>query len=295
GFISIRNQSVTDALGNLNPTDGDIIKGKSQFAVYNPQLGWVGSLQAMIPGKGYMYYSNTPTSFVYPIAGMFKSGGVIEENLYVSDTWVVENGKYASNMTNILALDNNSCEYLIGNENLTIGAFDQLDECRGINEISLSKEQGYSFLTIAGNQEEVLGLQLLDEATQQVYPIQESITYTINKHLGTLQNPIKISVSEETCMKMQVNAGEIKELFKVYPTVIEGKTTVDYIALENDTKAKLTLYNIWGQEAVVQNVNLEAGFNRLNIDLGQLHLAGGMYHLVLTTGDSSETVKLIKE
>lgn len=295
GFISIRNQSVTDALGNLNPTDGDIIKGKSQFAVYNTQLGWVGSLQAMIPGKGYMYYSNTPTSFVYPIAGMFKSGGVIEENLYVSDTWVVENGKYASNMTNILALDNNSCEYLIGNENLTIGAFDQINECRGVNEISLSKEQGYSFLTIAGNQEEVLGLQLLDEATQQVYPIEESVTYTSNKHLGTLQNPIRISVSEETCMKMQVNAGEIKELFKVYPTVIEGKTTVDYIAPENDTKAKLTLYNIWGQEVVVQNVNLEAGFNRLNIDLGQLHLAGGMYHLVLSTGDSSETVKLIKE
>lgn len=55
-FLSLQEMSLEDVVGQLTPTDGDIIKSQNAFASYNASMNaWVGSLKTLIPGQGYMY------------------------------------------------------------------------------------------------------------------------------------------------------------------------------------------------------------------------------------------------
>lgn len=59
---------IEEALVNLTPCDGDMIKSQNTYATYKAATGeWNGTLATMIPGKGYIYLRNgEATSFSYP-------------------------------------------------------------------------------------------------------------------------------------------------------------------------------------------------------------------------------------
>lgn len=307
GFISLRNQNITSALGNLNPTDGDIIKAKTQFAVYNNLLGWVGSLQTMIPGQGYMYQSAANTSFVYPAVGQFKSGMINAENLYTNKQWAVNHGAFAGNMTSIATLDT-ECDYVLDNNNLTLGVFDATDNCRAVNKIELLEENRVSFLTIAGDLSENLKFSILDNNTGKVFELEEQLAFTANEHIGTVNNPVSLKVSNEMCFKMQlaqandedeggianVNEQEGK-LFQVYPTIFENKVGVYYLAQNEEKEAEIVMYNLLGQEVLTQKIVQKEGINAIEVDLSKQELAKGVYHLVLNSGDITHSVKIVKK
>lgn len=60
---------LTEALVNLTPVAGDIIKSSKVSSTYTNGR-WVGGLTKMIPGKGYMYLRNgEATDFTYPENG----------------------------------------------------------------------------------------------------------------------------------------------------------------------------------------------------------------------------------
>ena len=67
GYTASFNMSIADAFADLNPQDGDVVKSKNDFAIYN-SYEWVGTLTALAPGSGYMYYSNATEEkeFTYP-------------------------------------------------------------------------------------------------------------------------------------------------------------------------------------------------------------------------------------
>ena len=70
-LLTVETQ-VGEALVNLTPAHGDIIKGPGSFSTYNAATGlWSGSLSTMVPGKGYIYLSNDTESktFTYPAIG----------------------------------------------------------------------------------------------------------------------------------------------------------------------------------------------------------------------------------
>lgn len=307
GFISLRNQNITSALGNLNPTDGDIIKAKTQFAVYNNLLGWVGSLQTMIPGQGYMYQSAANTSFVYPAVGQFKSGMINAENLYTNKQWAVNHGAFAGNMTSIATLDT-ECDYVLDNNNLTLGVFDATDNCRAVNKIELLEENRVSFLTIAGDLSENLKFSILDNNTGKVFELEEQLQFTANQHIGTINNPVSLKVSNEMCFKMQlaqandedeggianVNEQEGK-LFQVYPTIFENKVGVYYLAQNEEKEAEIVMYNLLGQEVFTQKIVQKEGINAIEVDLSKQELSKGVYHLVLNSGDITHSVKIVKK
>ena len=56
GFLSSESMTVTAAFAGLNPVDGDAVKGKMGSATYNGTI-WMGSLQNLEPGQGYIYQS----------------------------------------------------------------------------------------------------------------------------------------------------------------------------------------------------------------------------------------------
>lgn len=61
-------KTVEEALSNLTPANGDILKGQHSYCTYNASTGhWTGALSTMVPGEGYIYLrnANTSTSFTY--------------------------------------------------------------------------------------------------------------------------------------------------------------------------------------------------------------------------------------
>ena len=67
GFNASSLMSVTDALAGMEPQDGDIIKAQRGIAYYD-NYEWLGSLQTLMPGKGYKVYSaaTNDRTFSYP-------------------------------------------------------------------------------------------------------------------------------------------------------------------------------------------------------------------------------------
>lgn len=78
-YLCSVTQSVTDAMAQYldDALPGEIIKSYSQFAVYTTDNGWVGSLEYMRPGEGYMMYrkGKTPVKFCFVNNGQPSHGG----------------------------------------------------------------------------------------------------------------------------------------------------------------------------------------------------------------------------
>lgn len=69
GYPSNVSISVNEALDGLTPQINDQITGKEGFATYfGENIGWVGSLNMLEPGKGYQYYnsSSETKTFTFP-------------------------------------------------------------------------------------------------------------------------------------------------------------------------------------------------------------------------------------
>ena len=66
-YTPLSTMVVDEALAGVQPKEGDIIKSQTGVSVYDI-YGWEGTLTALEPGHGYLYYStdSTAKSFVYP-------------------------------------------------------------------------------------------------------------------------------------------------------------------------------------------------------------------------------------
>lgn len=298
GFISVRNQSVAQALGNLTPTDGDLIKGKSQFAVYDNNLGWIGSLQTLIPGQSYMYQAANAAAFTFPFAGAFKNGNATQEEI-IDDRWQVNHPAFASNMTQILSLDfcNLTLEDLGELEDWYVGVFDENQICRGLSEWTSLHNGLRSFMTVSGSTGEKLSFKLLHKPTGVAITTINDFTYQSNALKGSLFAPIVIELSEEDCAKL---ANDIKpdlsnEFFSVYPNVFSESVSVKYRSSMAE-EAKVNIYNSIGQLVFSTKVKLQVGMNTFTLDMKQAQLFRGAYFLELSSeGQATERTKIIQK
>lgn len=187
GFISQRNLSVMEAFSSLNATNGDMVKSQSQFALYDENIGWVGSLTALLPGKGYMFRSGANSTFAYPRSAMFGKKNTTE-NPYESKYFNVDVTKYENNMSAVI--DAGVCNEALNSGRLSLGAYSG-NELRGATSVSkLSNGKNLFFLNISSNNElEKITFRLLDEETGKTYELEGNTTFESNKLVGDLMTP----------------------------------------------------------------------------------------------------------
>jgi hypothetical protein len=67
-FLSSEPMSLQTALSEITPNEGDLIKNTGQNAIYSEENGWVGTLQTLEPGMGFMYLNTGTTNLIltYP-------------------------------------------------------------------------------------------------------------------------------------------------------------------------------------------------------------------------------------
>lgn len=277
GYTPGVNINISDALGNFNAADGDLIKSQYEFAVYDPFMGWVGDLIYMKPGQGYMFKTtNVPGSFTYPETGMFKgdqSEGPAKPEV---KGWTLEREKYRYSMSLVAELITDDG---IVNENYIIGAFAG-NECRGIAAPTMLNDKPVYFITIySDNPDEAISFRFADLSKDSFSEVVEKTTFVPDNILGRIDNRFSLTRGRTI---------EKDNVLSVWPNPSRDEVT---ITLESDmdlSGSVLTITDINGK--VISNVPFE-GIYKYNF----ARYGNGVYFLTIKTGIASFTRKIIIE
>ena len=192
GYPVQQNLSVSEALANLTPAFGDIIKSKNQMATWGGS-SWLNEF-TMEPGQGYKYYSyaSSDKTFYYPANGEggAKASITIEDNY-----WTPESSRFANNMNVMAVVEIDGAE--VFNDNIEIGAFAG-NECRGSMRLQLVPEMGryIAFMTIHGESNEPISFRILDGDIQR--EVKEEIVFSADALVGDLPNPFVLHVNSNS-------------------------------------------------------------------------------------------------
>ena len=170
----------------------------------------------MTPGEGYMYHSHATEGFTfhYPDAATAKfTNSVSSSTAQLTNTksstrspqhevtntcvFLPVTDPYSGNMS-IIARVMNGDEAVHGVE---VGIFAG-DECRGaatedgymVND-QMVNDFGYWFLTVAGDEAAPLTIKIYDPATSETITVQQTLTYTDDATLGSLDEPYIIQLN----------------------------------------------------------------------------------------------------
>jgi hypothetical protein len=257
GYTPQFSLSLNDALADLNAEEGDVIKGQSQFAVYNG-FAWTGSLQTMAPGRGYLYQSlaGTDKQFSYPSipASVLRAG----ENPRQPERWTaVDESKYPGNMS-VIAVVKNKGEQILDAE---VGAFFS-NECRGVQVTEL--ERGLLFLSIAGDDNPAsLTVKVYDRTAGKEYTLQTTIPLSIDAILGSVNNPYILQLDGTSGNEMLLDGN-----IRIYPTKVEN---VLYVESPADDIEAVIFHDLSGR--VIHRIDNLSDRNTINVS----GLAKGIY------------------
>ena len=148
GSLSNSMLSPAEAFADLDPEIGDWVKTRTEFASYRGGGVWEGTLQSIVPGVGYIYYSkaNDVKTFNYPRLYSTQSANskamVMMESGTNSYYTPVDSHDYPDNMNLIAVVKKDGQE----SDAAEVAAFVN-GECRG----AISYNNGYYFLTVMGD------------------------------------------------------------------------------------------------------------------------------------------------
>ena len=205
-YTPLSTMVVDEALAGVRPKWGDIIKSQTGVSVYDI-YGWEGTLTALEPGHGYLYYStdSTAKSFVYPTLSASVSH-MQRKLMYKGTMYKVQrvHTAYPSNMTMTIRLMDgeavvDTCEIAA-----YIGG-----ECRGA--VRAHTDSLY-YLVIAGDGAgQPMELRTVINGEERV--IDKTLTFVSDNHIGTPWEPYVI----------QLNATEGVEEVSIQPSAVSSQ------------------------------------------------------------------------
>ncbi len=274
GYTPQFSLSVKNALAGINAQEGDQIKGQSGYCTYMGANGWIGSLNYMQPGKGYMYYStNAQTqSFTYPNIQESMLKSATGESAIYENKWTTDYHRFANNMTmtSIALLDGNE----VLSNNVEVAAFCG-DDCRGsilLQHVPILPNPYIGFLMVYGVPGETFEFRMYDHETGKEYAGKnQTAAFESNKRYGTLGAPYALEFVES----VTGNNGATADGISIYPNPV---ATTLWIKRGVETIDLLEVVDLSGR--IVYSVN---DFNEESINLSGM--SSGYYLLRLTIGD----------
>ncbi|EIA09131.1 LamG domain-containing protein [Flavobacterium frigoris] len=260
-FVVSKNVLVTDALANLNASEGDFIKSQSLFAIYSSSIGWKGSLSYLKAGEGYMLKTNTAQKFTYPEYLNQSTGKMSAQKAGITsgtEDEILSNqyAQFPNTMSAVVKLPN-------GFENLAF--YNETGQLRGNTIIQNIEGTNLAFITIYGNQPETLTAYIGKNNSAQATT--KSIVFSTDAILGSVANPLLIGLAEE---KISVFPNPFYHELEI---AIETKERGD---------AKILIYNMLSQIVFEDTfkINSDAAVLKINpaipsgVYLLQLHIGG---------------------
>ena len=175
--------------------DGDIITGYYQFAVFDNKQ-WVGSLETLIPGEGYMLYrqdTKDVTVHFYPSVPATAPRKKVESDALRAS----ESRSYSTAMPIVAALENN--EVAIHSDNAVLRAYAH-DELVG----EAKAVDGMWFLLVHAADGSELTFTVTDDKGEE-YSASNVLNYGAFAPTGTVHNPYLIRFGESDLRKVMEN------------------------------------------------------------------------------------------
>ena len=286
GYLGQRMLGLNEALSSLSPTTGDVIKSKTAFSMYGSEaMGWLGSLNNMQPGLGYMLRTTDAGTLTYPENAMFGSSTFrMDYNNYATDYWTVEAGKYENSMSIIALIEHP--DYLQPSLDNVLGAFSSLNCVGNISATPIHAEESLYFITVYGVDDNQIRFDYYDAEKDKVYRADNVITFESNTLVGTLENPYPITIDVET-----QNLEDLFD-FNVYPNPFADLFDLSF-TIEESSKVEIQVFDVLG--GLVQTIPIEEfekGTHKLQLN-GE-NFTKGVYFIELIMGEDSYKKMIVK-
>lgn len=279
GYLGQRSMGLSEALSSLNPSANDLIKSQDAFSVYfNESIGWIGSLNALMVGEGYMLKSATAQTLIYPQSTLYGGSSFrLDKNQYPASIWQVQPERYEHSMSIIAQIDHS--DYYNPSLDNVLGAFAG-DLCLGnIKATAINEQESLYFLTVYGNEGEPLVFNYYDKQKDEMYRATTELAFESNALIGSIENPFSI----------QIDIASNEEVFEVFSVAIYPNPFADYLELsynlEKSGDMSIDIYDVMGRhmKSITEDEYQEKGSYKRQIDLSKLNQ--GVYFIEFKLGD----------
>lgn len=254
------------ALSNYtDPQDGEVFKTLGPFVQYDAELGWIGSLDVVQPGKGYkLQRLGTDFTFYYPTVPASKRAFISSQDATTTEWQPMQaSNPNNMNMVAVVSLDDNE----LRGEDVEIGVFNG-ETCRGAGRLIYVEalDQYLAFLTMYGEENEPFSFRLLNHETNTVYESNEaSVSFNADKVIGKVRNPFELKFNSNGHM----TAGTLQ----LFPNPVNRGENVNLALPENSMTVEVV--NVLG--STVKTMRVAQGSNQLSADM-----APGIYTIKVT-------------
>ena len=291
-FIANKNIAIGDALANLNPTEGDLIKSQNLFSIYSSVAhAWKGSLTYLNQSEGYMINVAKGQSLTYPTylnrvnasppsiqiigqeqikvnGGNYASTGSVVNDISKSTPLITADySKFAYNMNAVVKLPDGFNELYLYNE---------AGELRGNSKTINVEGQELAFITIYGDKPEQLTAHI--GANNLVQPTIKTFNFSTDAVLGSITRPILIELPKQEII--------------IYPSPFHEELKVAINSKEKG-EANIAIYSLVTSQTYYKNVfNLNVGTNIFKL---LPNVPTGAYVIRVEIGGKVALNKIIKD
>lgn len=192
GYPISQTMTVTDALSYMDADEGDCISNlEDGFATYTDGE-WIGSLETMNPGAGYLYKSAMSKSFIYKEVPAVQNAKALYGHRLApkSIPWSVDKHRYPNLMPVIAQVCYSNGDVV--DSTYYVGAFVG-EECRGVGKYS----DGIIYLSVYGDESVDLTFKAWNVETESVYDFAETLKFTPDV-VGTYSSPYRLMLNFES-------------------------------------------------------------------------------------------------
>ena len=271
GYPMGQTMTLAEAFADAEPEEEDYIVGQDGFAQFAEGV-WTGTLNTLVPGKGYLYHSQGDKQFTYNADLVSKAQALYASGLPNAAPWAVDKYQYPDIMCLVADLYDGGLK--VAADEYAVGAFCGT-ECRGIGRYV----DGKLMMNIYGEAGETITFKAMEEASEQLYGIRETAVFE-ETLLGSLNRPYTLNLGDTETGISAVESG-----WKVWMDVASDKL---YVSHDGGTVDKVSLTDVYGSMVLVQrDVQDGAG-----IDVS--HLADGVYIVTAQVGSEVHYKKIVK-
>ena len=273
GFVSANDMTVSEALANITPTSGDVIKNMDGVTTFTGGI-WQGSLPNLEAGNGYMYYNKAASNvtLVYP-----ASAKAVVRSIPVEKYWNTNVHEHATNLVLMATLDESQFQMAEGN--YEIGAFVD-GECRGSARLQRTTNGFIAFLVIHGEFDETIRFQLYDVMNgREVGDGEEELRYVPNAIRGSIEEPMVLHFRGVT------DVNEDADRLSVYPNPAK-----DNLKIEGNAIEMVSVYDLLGQCMFSETFD-----KANNVELNMSGLSAGVYMVSIRNNGTMVNKMIVKE
>ena len=192
GSLSNSMLSPAEAFADLDPEIGDWVKTRTGFSSYRGGGVWEGTLQSIVPGVGYIYYSNANEVKTFNYPRLYNTQSTNSKAIVMMESGTdsyytpVDSHDYPDNMNLIAVVKKDGQE----SDAAEVAAFVN-GECRG----AISYNNGYYFLTVMGDAQtdtySKVEIRVYIEGEEYVVQLMDFISDAM---FGSLEEPFVLDV-----------------------------------------------------------------------------------------------------